>query len=391
MIKKKLGEILVTSGAVSGADVESALHDQTAGEPSRLGDLLVANGKLDSEQLGRALATQYGLPYVDLPVLSQATLDLVPIDLQRQFRFVPLGVEGTELSIAMADLSNIEVLAVLEQQWTKVHVHVSSGEEIDALHATVSGIFAVPTDGLTHVAPTMSEFSPSTEDLFGMMELEALSVPTDGTAPVPVIAPVQVAESRISGVSTPPRAEDLFGDLNLESSRTGISAKPPPEFLPESGTEGTEADPVSDVDVDLAEAIPTTVAPLEPADSVDAIEVLEDVGPSGGHTMPAVSESFQISSGSLSVARLAESPESDAVVEVTQMAPGTPEEVFDPPSENSERLGSPLIEASVEPVAGWSGSLDHLMPSKLVIGVTRALLARGLVTEAEILAALGQK
>jgi hypothetical protein len=39
----------------------------------------------------------------------------------------------------------------------------------------------------------------------------------------------------------------------------------------------------------------------------------------------------------------------------------------------------------------WTGALDHLMPSKLVVGLTRALLARGLVTEEEILAALGQK
>jgi hypothetical protein len=30
------------------------------------------------------------------------------------------------------------------------------------------------------------------------------------------------------------------------------------------------------------------------------------------------------------------------------------------------------------------------MPSKLVLGLTRVLLAKGLITEAEILAALGQ-
>jgi hypothetical protein len=40
--------------------------------------------------------------------------------------------------------------------------------------------------------------------------------------------------------------------------------------------------------------------------------------------------------------------------------------------------------------AAWTGALDHLMPSKLVLGLTKVLLAKGLITEAEILAALGQ-
>ena len=194
-MKKKLGEILVTTGAVSGADVDAALRDQSAGEPSRLGDLLVANGKLTSNQLARALAEQYQLPFVDLPPLPQAVLDLVPLDLQRQFRFVPLKSDGAELFIAMADLANIEVLAVLEQQWTNVHVHVAGGDEIDALHATLSGIFAAPVEDLPNVAPSISPLSPSADDLFGSFELDPLPdlAPTALTSlpsPVPLIAPV---------------------------------------------------------------------------------------------------------------------------------------------------------------------------------------------------------
>ena len=56
----------------------------------------------------------------------------------------------------------------------------------------------------------------------------------------------------------------------------------------------------------------------------------------------------------------------------------------------TEASGTPAAPAPTEP-GTWTGALDHLMPSKLVIGLTRALLARGLVTEEEILAALGQK
>ncbi|HEY0881544.1 MAG TPA: hypothetical protein VGD87_08440, partial [Archangium sp.] len=242
-MKKKLGEILVTSGAVSGADVDAALQEQSAGEPSRLGDLLVATGKLDSTQLARALAEQYELPYVELPPLPQAVLDLVPLDLQRQFRFVPLKSVGTELHIAMADLANLEVIATLEQQWTKVHVNVSSGDEIDALHATLSGLFAAP------VIEGEAALGPSAEDLFGSLELDAepepagvdlgpppvlavspsqvlalasaqiASPPPQAAPPMPAIAPV--VASVAPPASSPQLADDLFGDLNLESARTG--------------------------------------------------------------------------------------------------------------------------------------------------------------------------
>jgi hypothetical protein len=69
------------------------------------------------------------------------------------------------------------------------------------------------------------------------------------------------------------------------------------------------------------------------------------------------------------------------------------------PSNSGEQLPDWLKEAgpaAPEPVAGsipgaWTGALDHLAPSKLVLGITRVLLEKGLVTEAEILAALGQK
>jgi hypothetical protein len=443
-MKKKLGEILVTTGAVSGADIAAALADQSAGEPSRLGDLLVASGKLSSSQLARALAEQYQLPYVELPQLPQAVLDLVPLDLQRQFRLVPLKSEGTELSIAMADLANIEVLAVLEQQWTKVNVHVAGGDEIDALHATLSGIFspAMSTDGA--VPPSISPF-PSADDLFGSLDLEAVEEEVEEIAlteavdvdevnesPVPVIAPVQNTEmvprpSPIAPSSAPPRAEDLFGDLNLDSARTGIPASPP---------EDTLAPPVRNVTMPLGAVTMTemvAVVPEEPPEPVPEVQegsgpvlmgIREGTGPlldmllkegsqplgdllpregtgpvvdtpffrdsSVGVTVPPISDAPFASSRSSLSALAIPPPESTAP---------TPEASYPPVNEPPASLealpdwlrtdGSPVPKAAES--AAWTGALDHLMPSKLVVGLTRVLLAKGLLTEQEILAALGQK
>ena len=115
-----------------------------------------------------------------------------------------------------------------------------------------------------------------------------------------------------------------------------------------------------------------------------------------GPVVPSMSDApFKSSRSSLSQLAIPPPPPTAPAPEVTQ-------------ARAPEPLAAPTGEAlpdwlKTEPGAGavqqtkpadspmWTGALDHLMPSKLVVGLTRALLARGLVTEEEILAALGQK
>lgn len=439
MAKKKLGEILVSTGAASGADVASALADQAAGEPSRLGDLLVATGKLSSASLARALAEQYQLPYVDLPQLPQAVLDLVPMDLQRQFRLVPLKSEGTELFIAMADLANIEVLAVLEQQWSKVHVHVAGGDEIDALHATLSGLFS-PAQGTPAAAAAISS-----DDLFGSLDLEveeaeapALARTGSDPSPVPVIAPLHAVPrpSPVAPSSAPPLAEDLFGDLNLDSGKSGITAKPldlsgpalPNVTMPLGAVTVTEmvAIPEPAPSPPEAELVPEVVPEAEVVQEGSGpvlVGVREGTGPlldmllkegsqplgdllpregtgpvvdtpfaPASAMMPPVADApFTSSRSALSALGIPAPQLTAPAPEVTNASPPEPL----PPPASGEALpdwlrGDAAAAQNTAESGAWTGALDHLMPSKLVVGLTKALLAKGLITEQEILAALGQ-
>lgn len=460
-MKRKLGEILVANGAVSAGDVDGALADQSAGDASRLGDLLVATGKISSTQLARGLAEQYELPFVELPPLPQAVLDLVPLELQRQYRFVPLRSEGTELSIAMADLANVEVIALLEQQWTKVNVHVAGGDEIDALHATLSGIFQAPS------SPPAG--APTVDDLFGSLDLTDPAAEANGApSPVPFIAPIVAEPPRPSPAS--PRAEDLFGDLNLESARTGIAAQSPeatalrdegsakielgsgPPLIASDETQEaavTTLEPLSDDPIETLEPIESNsdvisaviegVTASEPALAVTAepaelaatsgessgpiIGIKEGTGPLldlivDGGTGPVVDTPFFRDaaidpSGVPPVADrpFGASPSAIGAIAIPPPVPTVPnhppvELPAAPPPQSSPSSAEPLPDwlktegaglpspVTAPPVAepgAWSGALDHLAPSKLVLGLTRALLARGLVTEEEILAALGQK
>lgn len=422
-MRKKLGEILVETGAATHDDVEEALREQSAGEPNRLGDLLVANGKLSPRDLALALSHQYKLPFVELPALPQAIIDLVPLELQLQFRFVPLEQKDTELTIAMADLANLEVVATLEQTWTRVHVCVAASDEIDALHATLSGLFISPVP--PPPSPLPARASPKAEDLFGDLNLEssaATGIPVKSTpiAPLPVeeqadaanvaalfgdlnLAPPPAEPQQVEQAAEGAKSDALFGDLNLEpSAPTGIPVQA-------SAPDGAKADALFG-DLNLEPSAPTGI-PVEPAPDGEPInaerlleavidgEPVESSGPvpgpregtgsilamlADGGTGPVVDTPFksEVSVGALVPSQpLPFASQSPVPAAVAASSPSVPGEMPDWLGESA-----PAVTANA-----WTGALDHLAPSKLVIGLTRALLAKGVVTEDEILAALGVK
>lgn len=413
-MRKKLGEILIDSGAVTLADIEGALDDQSAGEPSRLGEVLLAAGKITASQLGRALAEQYDLPYVEVPPLPQAVLELVPFELQQRFRFLPLRSEDTELTIAMADLANLEVVATLEQTWTRVHVCVAAVDQVDATLLSAAGFFGdAPELVLPSVAPVIAPtvaVGPSADELFGGLE--------GPSSPVPGVAPLAPQSPRPSPVAGPPRAEDLFGDLNLESARTGIAARSPEATalildalagarVALAPVEAEAAPPVVAGEMlpesdESAPAAPTA----EPEVVLEAEPLREGTGPILGlheGTGPVVEAGF-----------FTELPMSDEPAIVPPKAPPAPPAPVVAPAPSSapeaaapaplpDWLAGDAASAAQPPEGhvaaaraaggspGWTGALDHLAPSKLAQGVARALLAKGLLTEQEILDALERK
>ncbi|HEY1086047.1 MAG TPA: hypothetical protein VGE37_00075, partial [Archangium sp.] len=220
--------------------------------------------------------------------------------------------------------------------------------------------------------------------------------------------------------SSPQLADDLFGDLNLESARTGISAKLPEEPPRLVAVPALEPEPLPDVDPVPLEPEPEPVLVPESSGPVLTGEVVapgstpgaaegtgplldllarEGTGPvvdtpffTGGDSapvVPAMSDApFVSSRSSLNAPALqpqAAAPKSDE--DLPDWLKSGPAEGAAAVSSAPTSLPPPVPSAPAE----WTGALDHLMPSRLVVGLTRALLARGIVTEEEILAALGQK
>lgn len=289
-MRKKLGEILIASGAVTQADLDLALNDQTAGEPARLGDLLVALGRISPVQLARALSQQHAIPFIQLPAVPPEVLLAVPLDFQQQHRVVPFRVSADAISLAMADPSNADAVETLRQTLhKKITRYVAAGDEIDALHADlVTGTIDLPTVAPV-VKPVKGSASPPTaKDLFGNLNdghlgdelFSGLDLPPAVAVvpPPPTVAPLKGPKPR--------RREE-------EEEPEFFEAAPPPR------TQARSVAPIEEISLEEAAESPTQLEPL-PEEEVQTFEVSESaVFGSPAETLAAPDEeiSFSESSG----------------------------------------------------------------------------------------------
>lgn len=130
--RQKVGEILVHAGLINQDQLKQALDLQKqSGE--RIGRILVKLGFATEDDILQVLETQLGIPKVRLSeyVVSQETLKLVPENLARRYKVIPLEVSGGKLVLAMADPLNI--FAVDD-------IRISTGMEVMPVVASESEI-----------------------------------------------------------------------------------------------------------------------------------------------------------------------------------------------------------------------------------------------------------
>ena len=105
--RSRLGDVLLSAQALSPEQLAGALNLQME-SGRQLGTILVEQGMLDSHALTQALATQLGLPTVDLRTErpTAEALAVVSEEIARRFRIVPLRLTDGVLDVAIADDSD---------------------------------------------------------------------------------------------------------------------------------------------------------------------------------------------------------------------------------------------------------------------------------------------
>ena len=112
-LRKKLGEILVSMGAVTPAQVEKGLK-LAKGTGKRIGEVMVEAGLVKEDDVAKALAKQFGLPYVDPnDVADQVDAKLIPEELVRKHLVLPLSKTNGRLQLIVHDPLNLELLDLL--------------------------------------------------------------------------------------------------------------------------------------------------------------------------------------------------------------------------------------------------------------------------------------
>jgi type IV pilus assembly protein PilB len=111
----RLGDILVGKGWITAGQLNSALAAQGS-EQGLLGVILVRRGLISADQLGEALAEQYGVPYMEVvpESINPQVVRLLPEELARARRVVPVGVSNRCLQLAMLAPDDMDTISEAE-------------------------------------------------------------------------------------------------------------------------------------------------------------------------------------------------------------------------------------------------------------------------------------
>jgi type IV pilus assembly protein PilB len=109
--RRRIGEILQESGLINEQDLTSALAESRQ-SGQFIGLVLVKMGKITTEQLGQALAVQYGLKYVNISKIpiNPELMELLPNEFILEKQVVPIAKERGRLVVAMVNPANREII-----------------------------------------------------------------------------------------------------------------------------------------------------------------------------------------------------------------------------------------------------------------------------------------
>jgi type IV pilus assembly protein PilB len=107
----KLGDILVRDGLISSDQLKRALSEQRS-SGMRLGYTLVKLGFIEETEITKMLARQYRMPAVDLSrfEVDPKILKLISADIASKYTVLPLKREGRTLTIAIDDPNNVAAI-----------------------------------------------------------------------------------------------------------------------------------------------------------------------------------------------------------------------------------------------------------------------------------------
>ena len=179
----RLGDLLVSSGAITEKQLEEALGIQkSSGKGHRLGTVLIENKFITEEQLIETLQMQLGVEFIDLNNTSipAEMASVLPKNIAKKHMVIPVKVAGNDLYLAMVDPLNFitieEVQAATRKRVVPVIATMAAMERaVLNLYSTEGAARAIDEMKRDKVAESSLE---QTTDKVSYLEEDANSAPT---------------------------------------------------------------------------------------------------------------------------------------------------------------------------------------------------------------------
>ena len=129
-----IGEILVGREVVTPAQLAQALSVQKTGDTGFVGDILVRLGYVNEIDIVTALVIQCNFPYIAVTryLVEPGILRLIPFDVARRNRLVPLDRIGNILSVVMQNPLDAALRQEMEDlTHCRIATFISTRSEID--------------------------------------------------------------------------------------------------------------------------------------------------------------------------------------------------------------------------------------------------------------------
>ena len=130
--KTRIGEILSKEGQITSLQLEEALgvHKKTE---ERLSSILLSKGYIDPDTIINVLGRLYNYNVIQYSEMKSdpKAQKILPYDMAKDFMVFPFRLKGEDLSVAMVEPTDSQVVADLHNKTKKnIHVYVSSENDI---------------------------------------------------------------------------------------------------------------------------------------------------------------------------------------------------------------------------------------------------------------------
>jgi len=131
---KRIGDILIEQGLITSQQLKEALEMQKNGSSKRLGEIFVETGAINKEELYNILQYVYESEYVDLSnyVIDPEVISLISEKAALRFKLIPISKNNDELTIAMANPLDVYAIDFIRDHTKikKIKTFLASEEDV---------------------------------------------------------------------------------------------------------------------------------------------------------------------------------------------------------------------------------------------------------------------